>query len=111
MRGAHFHALICSTGCDLLLPLHRSAEGNSDRDQLQALLQMHGQGVVLKKIPIHISNLLLLCLLTCSFGLQDPTFVLDLPLGVVSRVEKIGSASTRGDVSYGLVCKASNIWK
>lgn len=31
--------------------------------------------------------------------------MLDLPLGVLSRVEKIGSASSRGDVSYGLVCK------
>ncbi|XP_061903892.1 myotubularin-related protein 2-like isoform X2 [Entelurus aequoreus] len=36
---------------------------------------------------------------------RDPSFVLDLPLGVVSRIEKIGSASSRGDVSYGLVCK------
>ncbi|XP_030216568.1 phosphatidylinositol-3,5-bisphosphate 3-phosphatase MTMR2 isoform X2 [Gadus morhua] len=36
---------------------------------------------------------------------QEPVFVLDLPLGVVSRVEKIGGASSRGDVSYGLVCK------
>lgn len=44
-------------------------------------------------------------------GFQEPAFVLDLPLGVVSRVEKIGSASTRGDVSYGLVCKVSHIWK
>jgi len=35
--------------------------------------------------------------------------VLDMPLGVVSRVEKIGSASTRGDVSYGLVCKVSKV--
>lgn len=33
--------------------------------------------------------------------------MLDLPLGVVSRVEKIGGASSRGDVSYGLVCKVS----
>ncbi|XP_051902947.1 myotubularin-related protein 2 isoform X1 [Hippocampus zosterae] len=36
---------------------------------------------------------------------REPSFVLDLPLGVVSRVEKIGGASSRGDVSYGLVCK------
>ncbi|XP_019941677.1 phosphatidylinositol-3,5-bisphosphate 3-phosphatase MTMR2 isoform X2 [Paralichthys olivaceus] len=36
---------------------------------------------------------------------REPAFVLDLPLGVVSRVEKIGSASSRGDVSYGFVCK------
>ncbi|KAJ3588972.1 hypothetical protein NHX12_009824 [Muraenolepis orangiensis] len=32
---------------------------------------------------------------------REPVFVLDLPLGVVSRVEK----TSRGDVSYGLVCK------
>ncbi|XP_075876545.1 phosphatidylinositol-3,5-bisphosphate 3-phosphatase MTMR2 isoform X3 [Nelusetta ayraudi] len=36
---------------------------------------------------------------------REPAFVLDLPLGVISRVERIGNASTRGDVSYGLVCK------
>ncbi|KAM4546089.1 phosphatidylinositol-3,5-bisphosphate 3-phosphatase MTMR2 isoform 1-T1 [Odontesthes bonariensis] len=36
---------------------------------------------------------------------REQSFVLDLPLGVVSRVEKIGSASNRGDVSYGVVCK------
>ncbi|XP_075957559.1 phosphatidylinositol-3,5-bisphosphate 3-phosphatase MTMR2 isoform X2 [Anarhichas minor] len=36
---------------------------------------------------------------------REPSFVLDLPLGVVSRVEKIGSATNRGDLSYGLVCK------
>lgn len=34
--------------------------------------------------------------------------MLDLPLGVVSRVEKIGGASSRGEVSYGLVCKVSS---
>ncbi|XP_041865076.1 myotubularin-related protein 2 isoform X2 [Melanotaenia boesemani] len=39
------------------------------------------------------------------FKSVDRAFVLDLPLGVVSRVEKIGSASSRGDVSYGVVCK------
>lgn len=31
--------------------------------------------------------------------------MLDLPLGVVSRVEKIGSTSSRGDVSFGVGCK------
>lgn len=36
---------------------------------------------------------------------REQAFVLDLPLGVVSRVEKIGGASSRGDVSYGVVCK------
>uniref|UniRef100_A0A672JQE8 Phosphatidylinositol-3,5-bisphosphate 3-phosphatase MTMR2 n=1 Tax=Salarias fasciatus TaxID=181472 RepID=A0A672JQE8_SALFA len=33
---------------------------------------------------------------------REPVFVLDLPLGVVSRVEKIGSASSRGDSSKRL---------
>lgn len=42
------------------------------------------------------------------YAFQEPTFVLDLPLGVVSRVEKIGGASSRGDVSYGLVCKVNH---
>lgn len=36
--------------------------------------------------------------------------MLDLPLGVVSRVERIGNASSR-DVSYGLVCKVSKLVK
>ncbi|XP_078401928.1 phosphatidylinositol-3,5-bisphosphate 3-phosphatase MTMR2 isoform X2 [Cetorhinus maximus] len=33
---------------------------------------------------------------------RDPPFVLDVPLGMVSRVEKIGGASSRGENSYGL---------
>ncbi|NP_571446.1 phosphatidylinositol-3,5-bisphosphate 3-phosphatase MTMR2 [Danio rerio] len=36
---------------------------------------------------------------------REPVFGLDLPLGVLSRVEKIGAATGRGDVSYGLACK------
>ncbi|RXN29607.1 myotubularin-related 2 [Labeo rohita] len=36
---------------------------------------------------------------------REPVFGLDLPLGVLSRVEKIGTATSRGDISYGLVCK------
>ncbi|XP_036113815.1 myotubularin-related protein 2 isoform X3 [Molossus molossus] len=38
---------------------------------------------------------------------RDPPFVLDASLGVISRVEKIGGASSRGENSYGLetVCK------
>ncbi|KAG9328469.1 hypothetical protein JZ751_013862 [Albula glossodonta] len=36
---------------------------------------------------------------------RDPGIVLNLPLGVISRVEKIGGGSNRGEVSYGLVCK------
>ncbi|XP_029029737.1 myotubularin-related protein 2 isoform X1 [Betta splendens] len=35
---------------------------------------------------------------------REPAFLLDLPLGVVSRVERIAAGSSR-DVSYGLVCK------
>ncbi|MEQ2159148.1 hypothetical protein GOODEAATRI_019575, partial [Goodea atripinnis] len=37
--------------------------------------------------------------------LREPAFMLDLPLGVVTRVEKIGNTSSRADVSYGVVCK------
>ncbi|ETE65674.1 Myotubularin-related protein 2, partial [Ophiophagus hannah] len=39
--------------------------------------------------------------------LENPPFVLDGPLGVINRVEKIGGASSRGENSYGLeiVCK------
>lgn len=36
--------------------------------------------------------------------------MLDLPLGVLSRVERIGNNLSR-DVSYGLVCKVSALWK
>ena len=38
---------------------------------------------------------------------QDPPFTLDVPLGVISRVEKIGGALTRGENSYciDLHCK------
>ncbi|KAK5618861.1 Myotubularin- protein 2 [Crenichthys baileyi] len=36
---------------------------------------------------------------------REPAFMLDLPLGVVTRVEKIGNTSSRADVSYGVVCK------
>ncbi|KAG5837119.1 myotubularin-related protein 2-like [Anguilla anguilla] len=39
----------------------------------------------------------------CTEG--DPAIVLNLPLGVISRVEKIGGPSNCGEVSYGLVCK------
>ncbi|OXB75225.1 UNVERIFIED_CONTAM: hypothetical protein H355_016958 [Colinus virginianus] len=39
--------------------------------------------------------------------LQDPVVVLDVPLGVISRIEKMGGASSRGENSYGLdiTCK------
>ncbi|XP_072119516.1 phosphatidylinositol-3,5-bisphosphate 3-phosphatase MTMR2 isoform X3 [Mobula birostris] len=46
---------------------------------------------------------------------RDPPFVLDVPLGVISRVEKIGGASSRGENSYGLeiFCKGlpNESWK
>ena len=40
-------------------------------------------------------------------SLQEPPFILDVPLGVISRVEKIGGASSRGENSYciDLTCK------
>ena len=38
---------------------------------------------------------------------NDPVVVLDVPLGVISRIEKMGGASSRGENSYGLdiTCK------
>lgn len=33
---------------------------------------------------------------------KDPIVVVDVPLGVVSRVEKVGGASSRGENSYGI---------
>jgi len=42
-----------------------------------------------------------------KISLQDPVVVLDVPLGVISRIEKMGGASSRGENSYGLdiTCK------
>ena len=39
--------------------------------------------------------------------LQDITVVLHVPLGVVSRVEKVGRVTSRGENSYGIeiMCK------
>lgn len=41
--------------------------------------------------------------------LQDVVVILDVPLGTISRVEKMGGASSRGENSYGLdiTCKVS----
>jgi myotubularin-related protein 1/2 len=38
---------------------------------------------------------------------KDPIQILDVPLGVVSRIEKVGGASSRGENSYGIdiLCK------
>lgn len=33
---------------------------------------------------------------------KDPIVVVDVPLGVVSRVEKVGGVSSRGENSYGI---------
>lgn len=35
-------------------------------------------------------------------GEKDPIVIVDVPLGVVSRVEKVGGASSRGENSYGI---------
>ncbi|KAG3273106.1 myotubularin 1, transcript variant X4 [Ictidomys tridecemlineatus] len=39
--------------------------------------------------------------------LQDSALILDVPLGVISRIEKMGGATSRGENSYGLdiTCK------
>lgn len=33
---------------------------------------------------------------------KDPVIIVDVPLGVVSRVEKVGGVSSRGENSYGI---------
>ncbi|XP_028338244.1 myotubularin isoform X7 [Physeter macrocephalus] len=40
-------------------------------------------------------------------SLQDSALILDVPLGVISRIEKMGGATSRGENSYGLdiTCK------
>lgn len=40
-------------------------------------------------------------------SLQESVVILDVPLGVISRIEKMGGASSRGENSYGLdiTCK------
>ena len=40
---------------------------------------------------------------------QEPAVTLDVPLGVIGRVEKMGGASSRGENSYGLdiTCKVT----
>lgn len=34
--------------------------------------------------------------------LQDQPFILDVPLGIISRIEKVGGATSRGENSYGI---------
>lgn len=48
-------------------------------------------------------------LIYCIYLLQDVVVMLDVPLGAISRVEKMGGASSRGENSYGLeiTCKVS----
>ena len=43
------------------------------------------------------------------FQFQEPYFILDVPLGVVNRVEKVGGATSRGENSYGIeiFCKVN----
>lgn len=33
---------------------------------------------------------------------REPPYIVDMPLGVVSRIEKVGGASSRGENSYGI---------
>ena len=59
------------------------------------------------------------CLCVCvSVSVSLPTvqelvLTLNVPLGVISRVEKMGGASSRGENSYGLdiTCKVCDVMK
>lgn len=54
-----------------------------------------------------LSFLLTLIFSLLKLFLQDPVVILNVPLGVISRIEKMGGASSRGENSYGLdiTCK------
>ena len=39
---------------------------------------------------------------SCPASEKDPILVLDVPLGVVSRIEKVGGSTSRGENSYGI---------
>ena len=41
------------------------------------------------------------------FLMQEPPLILDVPLGICSRVEKIGGSTSKGENSYGIdiLCK------
>ena len=44
-------------------------------------------------------------------NLQDPPNILDVPLGVITRVDKVGGATSRGENSYGIeiLCKVRSL--
>lgn len=50
--------------------------------------------------------------MVCDLISQESPFVLDVPLGVISKIEKIGGATSRGENAYGidLLCKVGNYW-
>ena len=50
------------------------------------------------------SKVLSYCTYSNSFDYlsQDPPNILDVPLGVITRVDKVGGATSRGENSYGI---------
>lgn len=119
------------------MSIHWCCTRNSDCYELQVIFQKHGTGktclirflyvpsvlfegsfvhFLLKHFQLRFFSAIIVqypLLKFCFFlsFLQDPPFVLDASLGVISRVEKIGGASSRGENSYGLetVCKVNVI--
>lgn len=68
-----------------------------------ALFLIHAGPRVTEQFPVaEVTRLYL-----SYFVSQDVTVTLDVPLGAISRVEKMGGASSRGENSYGLdiTCK------
>lgn len=66
-------------------------------------------GIVVDSEETYMNNISLCssyCVTKLLYKFQDPPFVVDVPLGVISRVEKIGVQS-HGDNSCGIeiVCK------
>ena len=82
--------------------------------KVSSLLHMYA---VMRTFDVHINNaifihhLVLECVqylyFVCCCLLKDVALTLDVPLGAIGRVEKMGGASSRGEHSYGLdiTCK------
>ena len=101
----------CSRGRDVHLSIQRSGQRNPDHHGLQAVLHQCGEGnpdlmhppIRALSLPLGVrANLSLSCTQECPF-------ILDVNLGVISRLETI-SVSNQGENTKGLelVCKVTH---
>lgn len=73
----------------------------------KAILAMYFISAFYSGMHKNISVLFTLIFSLLKLFLQDPVVILNVPLGVIARIEKMGGASSRGENSYGLdiTCK------